>query len=172
MPHLEGGPQARQQPLALEGAQEAREARQVGVELGRELEEHGAQRGAERPHAAEQAIERRSRRFEPLEMGEEAAGLHGEQEVVAGLRAPGAKGRLAGQPVERVVELDRREVARVERQPLARRQPDRVEALAPVRIDVAAGAEVEPSAHALSASKRRAAALGYDAPRKEGKRGT
>ena len=82
--------------------------------------------------------------FEPAEVRDLAAHLHGETEVARRLLGPAAELLLLRQPVEGRVQLDRRQALRIELEELGRLRLLRVEAAPPRRVGEARGADIRP----------------------------
>src|SRR5690606_34938070 len=84
--------------------------------------------------------------LELLRMGDEAAGLAGEQEVRRASVAPCRQGLPAWQPVEGVVQFHRPEVAGIPVQERRRAGALRVERTDPVGVVPAGGSDVDRTA--------------------------
>ena len=96
--------------------------------------DRGSQPVAEPGHPLDQPGHRLFGVAQPLDVGEETAGLDRPAEVRRGARPPRLERRPLGQPVEGVVALDRGEVRRVVLEPQPLGQSLRVEAAAPVPV--------------------------------------
>lgn len=94
--------------------QEVVEPGQVQRQVRRQLEEDRAQLVAQAAGALQQSGNRLLRLAQPLEVGEEAAPLDGEQESLRRPVPPGAEASAVRQPVERVVQLYRGKLRGVE----------------------------------------------------------
>jgi len=110
----------------------ALEARQVEVEVRLELKQDRPQLLAEAERRVDNQVDRLLFDGEPLDVRDVAAALDREHEAGRGLLPPGFEPFSRRLPVERVVELDRVEVLRVEGEVLSCRHLFRIEALAPV----------------------------------------
>ena len=115
----------------------------IGTPVGRELVEARSEPLAEPSGRINEAVQGLVDVTELLQVRDVAAGLDGEEEagVRCRLLGPGAELVAGGQAVEAPVDLDGREVLRVEREVIARGQVGRVEAPDPVRVDPAGGAD-------------------------------
>ena len=120
--------------------------------MGRELVEARSELLAETRDRINEAIQGLVDVAQLLEVRDIAAGLDGEEEagVRCRLLGPGAELVAGGQTVEAAVDLDGREVLRVEREVIARGQVGRVEAPDPVRVDPAGGADPDHGAYPVS----------------------
>src|SRR6266542_1145876 len=96
------------------------------LERGRELEEHRAESAAQPARPIEHQADRLGRRGQTLDVGEVAAGLHGDDETRGRGLAPGLERRSFRETVERPVRLDRREPSGKVGEPLGRREATRV----------------------------------------------
>src|SRR4029079_17671762 len=94
----------------------------------------------ERLDARIEELEARRQVAQPLDVRPVAAHLDREEEPLRRLAHPVRDGRLAREPVEGHVDLDRVETLRVELEPASRRQPRRVEDAVPPVLVVPAGA--------------------------------
>src|SRR5574341_2060602 len=150
MAHLQRRTKPFHQALAGEGLQEPVEPRQVEVKCPRQLKQHGAEGVCEVPGAVEEGPQGLLDVFEPLHVGDEPAGLDGKDKTLGNALAPRHKRLLCGEPVERVVQLDGVELLGVEGEPLVVGELTRVEQLAPMWIDVTAGADEQAPAHLTS----------------------
>ena len=115
----------------------------IGTPVGRELVEARPEPLAKSLGRIDEALQGLVDVAQLLEVRDVPAGLDGEEEagVRCRLRGPGAELIAGGQTVEAAVDLDGREVLRVEREVIARGQLGRVEAPDPVRVDPAGGAD-------------------------------
>jgi len=112
---------------------------EVLAEVGRQLPKDGAElaglvQGLERFEETGRVLVEVD---EALDVGRVATALDRELEVVRGLLGPAFDGRLAGQAVEGVVDLDRPKDGRVVLEPAALWQLLGVERAAPVLVDPA-----------------------------------
>jgi hypothetical protein len=129
MPELERRPDPR-----WKGADEGLEARDVGLERRRELEQDGPQLGpGDREHVPH-GHDRLLTVPQPTDVGEVAIRLEREHEVLRDCGRPTPDVIRARQPVEGRVHLDRPEPAGVVGEPLRGRQPRGIEAHPPVPV--------------------------------------
>ena len=140
------GELCRRAGAARQQVQERVDPRGVEAQARRELPEQRAQLGTEREDArGEEVGQRHADVAQLLEVGDVAAALDGEQEVVGGLRGPRAVGPGPLQRVERPVDLDRVHQAGEVRELAALRQAGRVEHAAPRRVAPARRADPDPT---------------------------
>jgi hypothetical protein len=118
--------------------EEGLEHRVVLLEVGRQLPESRAQGDPQLVDPVEEALHRVLDADEALEVRDEPAAFDGVAKPRRSALAPAAYGRLRGEPVEAVVDLDRREALRVVVQPAGASEPTRVEPAAPVVVRPAA----------------------------------
>ena len=98
------------------------------------LKEDRAKLGAEPAGRVNYQVDRFRLDRQPLDMGDVAAALDGEEEARGRLLRPANKALPRRLPIEGVIELDRVELPGVEGELLARRELLGIEALTPVRI--------------------------------------
>ena len=122
------------------------EARQVLLEVGWKLEQHGTPLFAERCQGAVEKPERLRRRLglDPGNMRDAARGLDREAERVGCRRGPSFEHRRPGHPVERVVDLDRRQPRGVPGEHVLRLDRVRIEVALPFLERIAARARQQP----------------------------
>src|SRR5258708_4517439 len=128
--------------VAAIGRQQSEESAKTGhilFQVGRQLKKYRAQTVAEhRGVLAEKIKEIRGLLLEPRAMRDALARLQGESERLRDLRRPVAQHVLPRQPVERVIDLDRREFAGVIAQESVVLQISRIELSLPLLERVAA----------------------------------
>src|SRR5581483_4859782 len=129
MAELDGQP-----PLLREQPQRPVEPFAVGLQVGGQLEEHRPELRAEVPGVVDEAGHRLLGVPEALDVGQVAAGLHADDEVVGGGLGPGGEGLRLREAVEGVVDLHRGEAAAVVVEPRPLRQLGRVERTPPVLV--------------------------------------
>ncbi len=121
----------RQQP------QESRQSIEIDPEAGRKLEKRRSQPVAQWRHASIDQGDRLADVLQLLGLSDVARRLPCKQEPRRGLQAPRLDGRLAGQSVERTVDLDGAKLRRVVAQAIGLADLLRIEKAGPVRIDPA-----------------------------------
>jgi hypothetical protein len=115
----------------------------VGTEGGGQLEQHRAQAVAQAGGVGHQAVYRFLGVAETLDVGEEAAGLDGDDEVGRGAGAPACECVAGGEAVEGVVDLHGGEVGGVLLQPTGGGEGGGIEDVPPVLVLPAGGADEE-----------------------------
>jgi hypothetical protein len=142
VPRFHGNPQP-----AVAGDRGAPELGEAGVQQGRlrlerrrQLQQDGAELGAERRGGIEKPGDRLARVAQLPDMGEVPACLHRHDEIVRGANVPAREGAGRGQPIEGVVVLHHQVVRGMVPQPAALRHARRVEP-APVAVLPAGGAD-------------------------------
>src|SRR5437763_795232 len=129
------------------------------VHLRRQLPEHHRELAPQPQDELEVLLDPGPRILEPLHVRQIPAALRREAEAARRTLAPAVDGGWRRQSIERRVQLDGGEDARVMLEPALRRQPARIEQVAPVVVDVSAGAEMDHTVkvHIVSAwnTKRR-----------------
>src|SRR5438876_2995633 len=113
------------------------------VHLRRQLPEDDGELLSEPEDEIEIPLDAGARIRQPLHVGEVSASLGREAESVRRSFAPAVHGVRGRQPVEGRVQLHRGEDLRIVLEPLPGRQSLRIEDVAPVVVDVAAGAEMD-----------------------------
>src|SRR5256885_16780490 len=106
----------------------------VQVEVRLQLKEDRAKLVAEPAGCVNHQVDRFRLDRQPLDMGDVAAALDGEEEACGRLLRPADKALARRLPIKGGIELDRGEVLGIEGELLARRELLGIEALTPVRI--------------------------------------
>src|SRR5439155_12818940 len=151
----EGGPPPRREEL-----QEAAQAREVLVEIGRKLEEQRPELAAHRLGRAQEIVELLGYVGQSLLVRDALGGLQDEDESIRGLRRPAGQQVAVRHPVEGVVDLDGGEALGVEAQHLRLLHLLRIERALPLLVAVAARPDQNPHVDRLyGASSQAEAAL-------------
>src|ERR1700732_2689138 len=137
---------------------EVLQALEVEMEVCLQLEEDGSELVVKPECRIHDQVDRLLFDREPLDVGDVAAAFDRKRKAWRRLLSPGLEALPWRLPIEGVVELDRVEVLRVEREVLSRRHLVRVEHLPPVRVRPARTTDTDIPRHS-SAILRKIAAI-------------
>ena len=148
VPELEDGLDPRPRRIPAEPIHEAGQPLWIGPKARRELKQNRAEPLPQRPGIRDEFGPRRFNPFKLLNVGDEAAGLDGENKVLRDGRGPFPVRLDFGQVIKRIVHLHRIEMPGVKGQPVrGRLDALRIKYPVPLPVGPPGGADMQMTLH-------------------------